>query len=173
MSDTPDQPVLLDLAALPREQIGPFLILGVDKDADADEIEAHWAQRLIWSRAKQIRTPLEDVNWAKEALADRDRRVAADVQSLNPDTLSGELRQLLEKHGPLEPEVPSWAPAEAPLPDLPEALAEAIPDLDSLRAGISVPEIPLEFPAIERMLAEVTAAPIDPWEIVVLASRAP
>ncbi len=87
------------------------------------------------------------------------------MQSLNPDTLSGELRQLLEKHGPLEPEVPSWAPAEAPLPDLPEAPSEAIPDLDSIRAGISVPEIPLEFPAIERMLAEVTAAPIDPWEI--------
>jgi hypothetical protein len=165
MSDSSDQPVILDLAVLPREQVGPFLILGVDKDADADEIEAHWAQRLIWSRAKQIRTPLEDVNWAKEVLADRDRRVAADVQSLNPDTLSGELRQLLEKHGPLEPEVPSWTPAELELPALPEAPPEAIPDVDSLRAGLTTPEIPLELPAIERMLAEVTAAAIDPWEI--------
>ena len=30
----PSEPVVLDLAPLPREQIGPFLLLGLDKDAD-------------------------------------------------------------------------------------------------------------------------------------------
>ena len=165
MSDTPEQPVLLDLASLPREQIGPYLILGVDKDASPEEIERHWAQRLIWSRAKQFRTPLEDVNWAKEVLADRDRRVAADVQSLNPDTLSGELRQLLDKYGPLEPEIPAWVAVEAPLPDLPELPAEALPELESLRANLPAPEIPTEFPAIDRMLADASAAPLDPWDV--------
>src|SRR5947209_14109801 len=105
-------PIVLDVAALPREQIGPFLILGVDKDAANSQIEAHWAQRLIWSRAKQVRTPLEDVNWAKEVLLDRDRRVMADAISLNPDTSGGELREVLAKHGPLEPEVPTWSARE-------------------------------------------------------------
>jgi len=61
-------------------------------------------------------------------LSDRDRRVLADVVSMNPDTLSGELHQLLEKHGPLEPEVPGWTPVEAPLPDLPDPHPDLIPD---------------------------------------------
>ncbi len=44
----PPLPVLVDLAPLPRSQIGPFLILGIDKGADRDALEANWAQRLIW-----------------------------------------------------------------------------------------------------------------------------
>ena len=75
MADSNHDPIVLEVAALPREQIGPFLILGVDKDATNAEIEAHWAQRLIWARAKQIRVPLEDVNWAKEILLDREKRI--------------------------------------------------------------------------------------------------
>ena len=35
------EPVVLDLAALPREQMGPFLMLGLDKTADKDAIEKH------------------------------------------------------------------------------------------------------------------------------------
>ena len=30
----PPEPVVLELAPLPREQVGPFLLLGLDKDAD-------------------------------------------------------------------------------------------------------------------------------------------
>jgi hypothetical protein len=173
MPDHPEQPVILDLAALPREQIGPFLLLGVDKDAGPDEIEAHWAQRLIWARSKQIRNALEDVNWAKEVLADRDRRVLADVTSMNPDTLSGELRQLLEKHGPLEPEVPQWTPFEAALPELPGRPPDFVPDPETIRAGLTVPEIPLELPAVQRLLDEVTSAPVDPWELGPLPEASP
>jgi hypothetical protein len=167
MPENTEQPVVLDLAALPREQIGPFLLLGVDKDAGVEEIEAHWAQRLIWAKNNQVRNALEDVNWAKEMLSDRDRRVLADVVSMNPDTLSGELRQLLEKHGPLEPEVPAWTPAEAPLPESAALPPELVPALESLRAGLPVPEIPLELPAVDRMLDQVVSEPLDPWEAYV------
>jgi hypothetical protein len=163
VADSNHDPIVLEVAALPREQIGPFLILGVDKDATNAEIEAYWAQRLIWARAKLIRVPLEDVNWAKELLLDRDKRVLADVVSLNPDTASGEMRQLLEKHGPLEPEVTTWEPQESRLPDLPEPPVNLIPDLESLRTQLAVPEIPLELPAIDRMFEELVAVPLDPW----------
>jgi hypothetical protein len=160
-----EQPLVLDLASLPREQMGPFLILGIDKDADNKEMEAHWAQRLIWARAKQIRIPLEDINWAKEMLQDRDRRVLADILSLNPDTLAGEMRQLLqlEKHGALEPEEPGWTPVEPPLPELPEMPADRFPEMEMVRASLTIPDIPLELPAIDRMLREVASTPIDPW----------
>ncbi|HEV3144054.1 MAG TPA: hypothetical protein VGZ47_09240 [Gemmataceae bacterium] len=165
MPDSADQPLVLDLASLPREQIGPFLLLGIDKDADNKEIEAHWAQRLIWARAKQIRTPLEDINWAKEMIQDRDRRLLADILSLNSDTLAGETRQLLqlEKHGALEPEETGWVPLEPPLPELPELLPDQLPDTEEVRAGLEIPDIPLELPAIGRMLEEVANAPLDPW----------
>jgi hypothetical protein len=165
MPDSPEQPLVLDLAALPREQMGPFLILGIDKDADNKELEAHWAQRLIWARAKQVRIALEDINWAKELLQDRDRRVMADILSLNPDTLAGEMRQLLQldKHGPLEPEEPGWTPLEPPLPELPEMSAEQMPDIETVRMSLAIPDIPLELPAVARMLEEVASAPIDPW----------
>ena len=32
-----------ELASLPREQVGPFLLLGLDKTADKEQIEANWA----------------------------------------------------------------------------------------------------------------------------------
>ncbi len=51
-----NNPVMLQLAPLPRTQIGPFLILGVDKDADKETVESQWAQRLIWrARARRVR----------------------------------------------------------------------------------------------------------------------
>ena len=39
MSDS-QEPVLLELAPLPREKIGPFILLGLEKDATAEETEA-------------------------------------------------------------------------------------------------------------------------------------
>src|SRR5262249_35670404 len=55
----------VELASLPREQVGPFLILGVPKDADAETIEAHWAQRVLWARQGKSRISLEDIHWAR------------------------------------------------------------------------------------------------------------
>ncbi len=98
-------------------------------------------------------------------LLDRERRVSADVVSLNPDTSTGELRQILAKHGPLEPEVPSWSPYEAALPELPEPPSNLMPDCDELRAGLAVPEVPLELPAIDRILEQARSSPLDPWNL--------
>ena len=66
----PSLPVTVELAPLPRTQVGPFLILGVDKDATKEDIEAGWAQRFIWARRNQIPIPLEDINWARDTLGD-------------------------------------------------------------------------------------------------------
>ena len=49
MPNSPE-PVVLELAPLPREQIGPFLILGIEKDATLDQVEAGWAARLKQAR---------------------------------------------------------------------------------------------------------------------------
>src|SRR5437588_10194862 len=93
------EPVVLELAPLPREQIGPFLILGLDKDADKDQIEANWARRVIWARKGQTRLPLEDINWAREAVSDPDKRLRCDVLSLNLDLSDGTLRRLGQRYG--------------------------------------------------------------------------
>src|SRR5579862_4026770 len=93
----PPLPVVLDLAPLPRLQVGPFLILGVDKNAQREAIEAAWAQRLIWARKNLTKTPLEDINWAREVLNDSERRLRADEASLNVDTTDSVLLRLKEQ----------------------------------------------------------------------------
>src|SRR5262245_27196963 len=79
-------PIVLELAPMPREQVGPFLLLGLDKSADKDQIEANWAQRVIWARKNLIKVPLEDVNWAREFVNDAEKRIRADAASFNVDT---------------------------------------------------------------------------------------
>ena len=99
MANRDPDPVVLELATLPREQIGPFLLLGLDKDADKDQIEASWADRVKGARKTQIKVPLEDVNWAREILNDTARRIRADVTSLNIDTADGVVSQLEKRYG--------------------------------------------------------------------------
>src|SRR5436190_11895956 len=98
-NDMPDQdtPVVLKLASLPRNQIGPFLILGVDKDATREAIEAAWAQRLIAARKSQTSVPIEDINWAREIVSDPERRLRADAISMSIETSAGTLRQLRDR----------------------------------------------------------------------------
>src|SRR3954454_11758854 len=96
-NNPPPVPVMLQLAPLPRTQIGPFLILGVDKDADRETVEASWAQRLIWARKGQTRASLEDVNWAREIMSGTEQRLRADAVALNLDTTDGTLRKLRER----------------------------------------------------------------------------
>src|SRR6516225_10685442 len=96
-NNPPPLPVMLQLAPLPRTQIGPFLILGVDKDADRDPVEAQWAQRLIWARKGMTRSSLEDINWGREVLSSTELRIRADAVSLNLDTTDGTLRKLRER----------------------------------------------------------------------------
>src|SRR6476469_5579950 len=67
------EPVVLELAALPREQMGPFLILGLDKNADKVTAERHWADRIKWARRQLIKVALEDINWARDVMNDTER----------------------------------------------------------------------------------------------------
>ena len=157
------EPVVLELAALPREQLGPFLLLGLDKNADAEAIEASWAQRVIWARKNQIRTPLGDINWAREVVNDPDRRVRADLTSLNTDTAAGLLERLAEACGAGPRGGPTWKPldVEKQLEDY--ALPVEVPDADEVRQAITVPEVPQETPAVAQLLQQFVQEPLDPW----------
>ncbi len=161
MAQPPPLPVVLELAALPREQVGPFLLLGVDKTASREQIEAAWAQRLIWARKGEIKTPREDINWAREALSELDKRVRADAASLNLDTTAGLLRRLAERYTgagagsrPLDVEKP---PADY-VPDT------VVPDIEEVRRSIPLGEVPPDMPAVAVLLQQFLEKPLDPWD---------
>jgi len=154
-------PVVLELASLPREQVGPFLLLGVDKTTDKEQIEVCWAQRLIWARKDQIPTPLEDINWARETLNDAEKRVRADAASLNIDTSEQILKRLRARHGggglgcrPLN--------LEKPLADYTPAIP--VPDPEEVRKTIPAGEVPMEIPAVAKILEQFVQQPLDPWD---------
>lgn len=156
-------PVVLDLANLPRDQVGPFLILGVDKTADKEQVEAAWAQRVIWARKGVIKTPLEDVNWAREAMSDFDKRVRADAASLNLDTSDGVLRNLRERFSgkgenagrPLDDELDLADYS----PDIP------VPDLAEERRAIPLADVPRDMPAVKKLLDDLVQEAVDPWNL--------
>src|SRR3954447_17610985 len=85
MANKNHEPVLLELAHLPREQVGPFLLLGLDKEASKADIEASWAERIKWARKQQTNITLEEINWARALINDVARRMAADATTLNFD----------------------------------------------------------------------------------------
>jgi hypothetical protein len=149
---------------LPRDQLGPFLVLGVDKDAAAEVVEAHWAQRLIWARKNQVGVPLQDVNWARELLNDFLLRVRADVTSLNADTSRHTLRRLAERYGVAEPGGPSWEPLDVEEPPGEDKAAE-LPEADVVRRAIEVPELPWSAPALAEILDRLAREPLDPWNL--------
>lgn len=156
-------PVILELAALPREQVGPFLILGVDKVADREEVDAAWAKRLIWARKGLVKTSLEDINWARDVLNESERRFRADAASLNLDTSDGVLRRLHQRYaGKTQGEVGGRPlDAEPALADYAPSIP--VPDPDEVRKDITVGEVPRDLPAVAVLLDEFLRAPIDPW----------
>lgn len=165
MADQPN-PVVLELAPLPREQLGPFLVLGIDKDADREQIEAAWAARVIAARKNQVKISLEDINWAREVINDSDRRLRADCTSLNPDAAEGTLRQLAERYGVAGPmATPGWKPWEAE-----KSLADYTPPGDvplpqEVQASVPVPQVPREIPAVAWLVEQFVKEPIDPWNL--------
>ena len=145
------------LAPLPRERAGPFLILGVAKDADDETIDAAWAQGVLWARQGKTAIPLEDIHWARAVLRDPDQRLAADVESLNPDIAGEELRQLSRLWN--VDGRPDWTPLD---PD-PPAVAADVPDPAALRPTVSAPAVPVDLPGVARWLDEFARGPFDPW----------
>src|SRR5437773_2396815 len=137
--------VRVEPAPLPREQIGPFLLLGLDKHADSETIEAHWAERLKLARRQQVSVALEDINWAREQLRDPERRLQADVASLNADLEIGLLAQLAVRYGPAGALAEArWRPIDLE-PDLSQyEPAVDLPDAEAVRASVQIPEIPEE-----------------------------
>jgi hypothetical protein len=158
-------PVVLELASLPRELVGPFLLLGVDKLAGKEQIEANWAQRVIWARKNQSKVPLEDINWARENLNDPEKRVRADAASLNVDTTAGVLRRLMERYGSKTSPAPGCVPLDVEKPLAGYTPPTVMPDAAELRSAIAIPDVPQEFPAVQKMLSEFLAEPLDPWNL--------
>jgi hypothetical protein len=157
MNDAPGSGVLVATSPLPRERVGPFLILGVAKDADEPTIEAAWAQRVLWARQGKTRVPLEDIHWARAVLRDPDARLAADAASLNPDIAGDELRRLT-KLWHLDGR-PGWPPLD---PE-PPTIEAAVPDIAAVKPSIPAPAVPLDLPGVARWLDEFARGPIDPW----------
>jgi hypothetical protein len=163
MSNPSSAPVVLELAPLPREQVGPFLLLGVDKTADNAAVERNWAERLKLARRELIKVPLQDINWAREVLNDQDRRIRADAASLNLDTADGTLRDLCERFASGGPESPQRLAldVEKDLSDFSPAVE--MPSIEAVRASIVVGEIPEEVPAAWSILEKYLREPLDPW----------
>jgi hypothetical protein len=158
--------VVLELAPLPREQIGPFILLGLDKTAERDQIEAHWAQRVIWARKSQVSTPLEDVNWARETINDPEKRIRADAASFNVDTTDGTLRRLAERYAAPPPPGAGCQPF-----DVEKQLADytpptEIPNAEEVRHAVIVPEVPRATPLVAVLLTQFLEQPLDPWNIL-------
>jgi hypothetical protein len=165
----PSEPIVLELATLTREQVGPFLLLGLEKDAGKDQIEANWADRLKWARKGQIRVPLEDINWARDVLGEAERRARLDAASLNVDTTDGLLHQLAGRYGASGGQVSrAWQPLDREKPLADYAPATEVPDANAVRAALVVPDLPEEAPAVLPMLERLAQAPLDPWAIDLL-----
>jgi hypothetical protein len=159
------EPVVLELASLPREQVGPFLLLGLDKTATRKDVDAHWADRLKWARKGLIKVQLEDVNWARESLGDDDKWVRADAASLNADTAEGLLASVTHRYGSAGAAGRLWQPLDSEKDLADYVPAVEIPDVDTLRQALTPPEIPPELPAVAPLLERLARLPLDPWDI--------
>jgi hypothetical protein len=163
MNDS-QEPVVLELAPLPREKIGPFILLGLEKDASPEEIEAHWARRVIGARKGQIAVALADINWAREVLNDPDKRVRADAASLNIDLSTRLLQDLAQRYG-AGSAGPSWRPLEIDPPPTEVVPPVEIPDPETIRRSIPIPDVPDDLPGVNWVLDQFLNEPIDPWDL--------
>jgi hypothetical protein len=160
------EPVVLELATLPREQVGPFLLLGLEKTADKETVDAHWAERLKWARKGLSKVPLEDINWAREILSDIERRIRADAASLNTDTADGVLAQLAQRYGVQEGRaVRMWRALDSEKALTDYRPAADVPDANEVRDALFVPNVPEDVPAVPMLLERLAQQPLDPWAI--------
>lgn len=162
----PPLPAPHELGPLPRQQIGPFLTLGVDKDADIDTIEAAWAQRLIWARKGLVNITLEDINWARDSLKDSEKRTRTDAGSLNLESADGLLRQLKQRFQGKDPESGSCKPIDVEKSLADYVPAVPVPSLEEVRQALVLPQVPREMPAVPLILRQMLAEELDPWKAI-------
>jgi hypothetical protein len=165
MTDQQTTPVILELAPLPREQIGPFLLLGLDKTADKEDVGEKWAERLKLARRRQIKIPLEDINWAREVFSEAEKRIRADAASLNLDTADGVLRDLSEHFGGSAAADRRCRLIDEEIDLRDYAPAVELPTAAEIMSGIVVPDVPEETPAARSILEEFLRQPLDPWNL--------
>jgi hypothetical protein len=166
MAKSPE-PVVLELASLPREQMGPFLILGLDKAAPRAAVEEHWADRIKWARRSMIKVALEDINWAREVLSDGERRIKADAASLNSDTSDAVLAGLSRRYGLDGGQATRmWQPLDREKPLADYSPPAEVPEAPRVRETIRPQPVPEEIPAARLLLEGLAGAgPLDPWAI--------
>ena len=164
MAKSPE-PMTLELATLSREQMGPFLILGVGKEGDKEQIEAQWALRLRQCLSKKVIMAREDVNWAKEMLGDKDKRLRADAASLNLDVADGTVGQLTTRYNAGANGGRAWQPLDREKPLADYMPAAEVPDLEAVRASVAAPEVPEDLPAVAQLLERLAQTALDPWNL--------
>ena len=100
-----------------------------------------------------------------EVLNDFDQRVQADVSSLNSDTLTQGMRRLAERYGVAAAGGPTWEPIDVEQPPVEQALDVDIPDAESVRRTIVLPEIPWDTPAAAQVLDRLIGTLPYPWNL--------
>jgi len=158
-------PVVLDLAPLPREQVGPFLMLGLPKEATKEQLEENWSLRVIWARRGTLKVPLEDVNWARDILNDKDRRLKADVASFNLDACDSLVRSLVRRYTGGTKGALLWQPLECEKPLADYEPPADVPTIESVRSAVVVPELPEDVPAVTPLIRQLAQANLDPWNL--------
>jgi len=153
----------LSTARLPWQQAGPFLILGLDKDASSEQVESATRQRLDWIRQGILSCSEEDLNWARDMLLDAEQRIVADAQSLNLDTLDRQWQQLRDTHDSTDWEHPHWPIWDYPLPEIPVPSPEQGDANGAKTCDPPLPEIPDEIPALSQLIDDWRSRRIDPW----------
>jgi len=145
-----------------RDRAGPFVVLGVDKDADATTLETHFERQRQAIQEGEALWTLEDLEWAHNELQDPKRRLTADINSLDVDLAFGEIHRLARLYC-LSDDLPGWEPLD-PEPT-PEILATDSINIEQLVADTPQPDVPLEIPAINRWLDQFAQQVADPWTI--------
>jgi hypothetical protein len=150
---------------VPRERIGPFLLLGLDKGADAEQIETQWARSLIAARRGRTRVGLADINWARTILNDPEARARADIASLNAGTIAGDERATTETAGQSMHGTPTWKPMDDEQQPTDFVPTTVVPDPAEIRRGIVLPIVPADVPGAFEVVRRLLIDPVDPWQL--------
>lgn len=139
--------------------VGPYIILGIDKDADPATLPEVCARRVEAARAGELTWTEEQIVAALEVLHAPEERLESDVESFNTDIASGEVRRLARLYR-VDGGGPAWEPMD---PEPPTELTELTFDAAGLAAEAPAPDVPLELPSVETWLTQYAAGASNPW----------